>query len=47
MMEQEYPDAEPQNSEPQKYIQVLMANGSDVPPGKTLTGWVPVGKGKS
>lgn len=47
MMEQEYPDAVPQNSEPQKYIQVSMSDGSEVPSGKTLTGWVPVGKGKS
>ena len=47
MMEQEYPDAVPQNSEPQKCIQVSMSDGSDVPSGKTLTGWVPVGKGKS
>lgn len=47
MREQEYPDARPQNNLPCRHIEVSMADGSEVPPGKTLTGWVPVGLGKS
>ena len=47
MREQEYPDAQPQNNLPCRYIDVSMADGSEVPSDKTLTGWVPVGLGKS
>ena len=46
MRELEYPQAEPQNREECRYIDVSMADGSSVPAG-CLAGWVPVGLGKT
>lgn len=46
MRELEYPQAEPQNREECRYIDVSMADGSSVPAG-SLAGWVPVGLGKT
>jgi hypothetical protein len=46
MRELEYPQAEPQKRKECRYIDIAMADGSSVPTG-SLSGWVPVGLGKT